>query len=462
MVQSENKADTELSDILMKLVKMATDHFRDIHSVTTTPQNTDIAKILPKSCPKSGTIDATFNHILTEIVPAMSNPWSSRYFGLVTGGVTPAALAADWLVSLIDNNMILNLPKDSAAHSVDQAAIDMLLDLVNLPANVFCGRFTTGATAANILGLCAGRQFVCSTGNDSADIAQDGLSHHKIRIISCKPHSSIYKAASLTGIGRANIINLSSFENLEQLLTIHISTIVVVGFGEVNTGNFPSFSYLKHVRELCTKYNAWLHVDAAFGLFARCYNSNLAAGLELSDSITSDCHKYLNVPYDCGVFFIRRTLKSNLSATFATKSAYLVGDDNLDHPQDYGIENSQRFRALPVYATLLTYGKDGCSELISRTVEFAKHMHKYLDFSEKWEVLVPECVFCIVLFRSSRPEFQSIEGNARLLAKINATKKIYMTSTVYEGSAAIRCAVVNWSTNLEKDWEIVEEVLRDV
>jgi len=248
-----------------------------------------------------------------------------------------------------------------------------------------------------------------------------------------------------------------------------------VSAGEVNTGRFATDGLvtMKKLRVLSDKYRAWLHVDGAFGLFARCLPddpefstlTNSAAGLELADSITGDGHKMLNVPYDCGFFLTRSA--STLSTVFQNpNAAYLsVAASSIPSPLNLGLENSRRFRALPVYAVLLAYGRDGFAEMLARQVRLARGIARFLDAHDSYELLAsPESgderklydnTHIIVIFRAKDETV-----NRELVGRINSTRKMYVSGTKWEGRPACRIAVSTWKVDVERDLKLVSGVLQ--
>jgi glutamate/tyrosine decarboxylase-like PLP-dependent enzyme len=191
---------------------------------------------------------------------------------------------------------------------------------------------------------------------------------------------------------------------------------------------------------------------------------NQASGLELADSITGDCHKLLNVPYDCG-FFLTRSAQM-LSAIFQNpNAAYLSSgpDASIPSPLNIGLENSRRFRALPVYAVLLAYGREGLGEMFARQVRLARAISRFLKSSDDYELLPPsseehfETTHIVVLFRA-RDE----KKNAELVKNINATRKMYVSGTKWEDKPACRIAVSTWKVEVERDLRLVTDVLGEV
>ena len=267
--------------------------------------------------------DAIRDHIQNDLVPGFNQPSKSpNYYGFVTGGATPAATMADMIAVEYDQNMHSHLPNDTIATDVEDAALRMLCELLDLEPESWNHRiFTTGATASNVLGLACGREFSIQQANaQHISTAEHGIvgamrlaGIDEIQILTTVPHSSLRKAASIVGLGRASVKDVGRADSPHQFdfkaLESHMSksrcaSIVAVSCSEVNTGLFATGKDdMQGIRRLCDQYGAWLHVDAAFGLLARVlpktpeYATLLEGvrGLELADSITGDAHKLLNV-----------------------------------------------------------------------------------------------------------------------------------------------------------------------
>lgn len=268
-------------------------------------------------------------HIRHDIVPALTrSSQSPNYYGFVIGGATPAAASADHMVTETDQNVCVHLPKETIATDVEDRALSMVCELLQLPPDEWLHRtFTTGATASNVLGLACSRDFVVDkaarSSRQNANVAEHGILQatkaaglEGIQVLTTVPHSSLRKAASIVGLGRGSVVEVGlpsahhciDMQTLEtRLSTSAIASIVVISCAEVNTGFFAtSLKDMQEIRRLCSKFGAWMHVDAAFGLLARVLPeteeyravSSGVAGLELADSITGDAHKLLNVVSD--------------------------------------------------------------------------------------------------------------------------------------------------------------------
>ncbi|PFN12669.1 pyridoxal phosphate-dependent decarboxylase family protein [Bacillus cereus] len=385
----------------------------------------------------------------------LSGSNGSRYLGFVTGGATPAAIAGDWLASIFDQNVSTN--ESSIASSIEEKTIDMLKDLFNLD-NEYSGAFVSGATMSNFVGLAQARQW--SAQLSGINVTLDGLfSALPNKIISGKPHSSIYKASSMLGIGKHSIITIPCKEEresidiqaLEEALIDHneYPCIVVANAGTVNTGDFDD---LIAISELKRKYKFWLHVDAAFGGFASCspkYKS-LMGGINSADSITIDAHKWLNVPYDSALQFTKH--RNIQLEVFENNAAYLSNSKNTLDYCNLTPENSRRFRALPTWFTLKAYGKKEYQKIVERNIDIAKQLGNRIEKSDHLRLLsqVHLNIVCFTL-KSDKVTTNEVLD---FLKKVNGKGQVFMTQTNYNGIAAIRAAFSNWNTD-EQDLEII-------
>ncbi|CAG7971364.1 unnamed protein product [Penicillium salamii] len=456
---------------------------------------------LPATLPETGSdLELVQRHILDDIAPAFNGASiSPNYYGFITGGTTPAALFADNVVSAYDQNVQVHLPNHSIVTDVEYNAIGLLLDLFRLDrSSWYNGTFTTGATASNILGLACGREYVLQQaaqkkGSQLQSVGEEGLFEVMsalgltgVQVLSTLPHSSLVKAAGVLGIGRSNVRNIChasdplcfDLEQLEkELARTDKVSIVAVSCGEVNTGRFATNGTdLRDIRQLCDKYGAWLHADGAFGIFGRILDEssefetikNGSDGIELADSITGDGHKLLNVPYDCGFFFTRHpTVASQVFQN--ANAAYLTAGNSqgpsIPSPLNIGIENSRRFRALPVYASLLAYGKSGYQEMLSRQIKLARKIYEWLfdhpgytalpQASSKAELL--DQTFMSVLFRANDAELNQNLGN-----RINDSSRMFVSGTSWDGQPACRIAISNWRVEVERDSALVIDVLAQI
>jgi glutamate/tyrosine decarboxylase-like PLP-dependent enzyme len=380
-----------------------------------------------------------------------------RYLGFVTGGSTPAAIAGDWLAAAYDQN--LSNDGDSIATTVEREALGMLRSLFSLPDG-FRGAFVSGATQANTVALATAREWALR--RRGVDASRAGLWRTPpVPVLGGAPHASVEKAVSMLGMGRECVERVPCLPGrtavdpraLGERLAAQGDepAIVVASAGEVNTGDFDD---LTAVGDLCRRHGAWLHVDGAFGLFAACDPelAPLLRGLEAADSVATDGHKWLNVPYDSGVVFTRHLELQE--AVFKASAAYLGDGDDLLHRTP---ENSRRFRALPAWMTLTAYGRDGYRELVRRCCRLARRLGEGIDSSPTFELLSPVRldVVCFALAAGGA------EHRDRFLRDLTADGRVFLTPTTYQDRPGLRAAFVNWLTD-DADVELILEALEEI
>lgn len=410
-------------------------------------------------------MDYCVKHLQETIVPNLSASRGPRYWGFVTGGATPVATFADWLVSSFDQNLFKS--GDSIAPQVEQQAIKWLCDLFTLP-HTFQGSLTTGATAANFLAAITARQYV---GNQQGiDVAKDGLFALDINVFSSTPHASMIKSLGMAGLGQRNYRSVDCENRTEKMSSISLQNalkesnvkgkIVIASAGTVTGTDYDD---LITISEICKQYDAWLHVDAAFGIFERLLNgkNGKTRGLELADSVTLDCHKWLNVPYDCGVFLTQH--RQHLFNSCDVPAPYLANSSDEPDFMSLGIENSRRFRALPVYLSLLAYGKNGVREWTQRAVALAGEFADWIAQSNHYDLVYP-CQLNVVLFKPVTTGLTNNEAKQKVehyLHAINTDGRIFLSLGSWQGESIIRAALSNWQTQ-KHDIEIAITALTEI
>jgi glutamate/tyrosine decarboxylase-like PLP-dependent enzyme len=383
---------------------------------------------------------------------------NARYWGFVTGGTTPAAIAGDWLTSVLDMNAA---DKDGAAYQIEVDTLKMLRELLGLP-DAFFGCFTSGATMSNFSGLAIARQWLGV--QHGIDVAQEGMAAlSNIKILSCVPHSSTVKSMAMLGLGRNALVQLPALADresvdidaVEQYLQAHVGEplVFVASAGTVNTVDFDDLDALVALKK---QYGFYLHVDAAFGAFAACHPDykHLLKGWEWADSITVDAHKWLNVPYDAAMIFTRHPAIQ--MDVFKNVGAAYLGDPAKNFKySNYTPENSRRLRALPAWYSLMAYGAKGYADIIANNITLSKLLGERIAQSEHFRLLAPVNL-CGVCFTLKDPA-----GVDAFLTALTEGGKVLMTSTVYQGVPGIRAALVNWRTtpeDLDIAWEEMETV----
>ncbi len=389
-----------------------------------------------------------------------------RFFGFVNGGVTPAALAGDWLASAIDQNAGLWAGSPAAAQT-ELVVLRWLQELFGLPAE-WAGALTSGATMANLVGLVTARQWA---GRQLGfDAAGDGLAGQpSIAVVaSSEIHLSAVKCLGTLGFGRNQVRRVAArcgaadVDALVGLLRGIDGPVILIGnAGEVNSGHFDDLAALADLRD-GHPGGAWLHVDGAFGLFAAVSPrlAHLVRGIERADSVAADGHKWLNVPYDCGFAFVRDG--SLLREAFAVGGAYVAGGAGWD-PFTHVPEMSRRFRGLAAWCALKAYGRAGYRALVERCVDNAAAFARWVDETPGVELMnpAPLNIVCFRLVRAGLDELASDELNRLAVRAIQSDGRAFVTGTVWQGRAAIRAAFDNWRTT-PADVRLLQEAVAQV
>jgi glutamate/tyrosine decarboxylase-like PLP-dependent enzyme len=390
-----------------------------------------------------------------------------RFFHWVIGGDTPAALAADWLTSAWDQNAF-SWDSSPIGAVCEELSIRWLKELFGLPAS-WGGVLTTGATMANFTGLAAARTWWARAHGIDLD-ARGFAGLPAVPVFSSGYiHPSATKALAMLGIGRETVrrftrddvgrVDLAAME--AALRDLKGAPAILVGnAGEVNAGDFDPIDALA---DLAARYDAWLHIDGAFGLFARATPkaAHLAKGVDRAHSVIADGHKWLNVPYDSGFAFVRDA--SLLGGPFAIGAAYLPKPG--DHPLfgAMGPEASRRARGITIWATLRAYGRQGYRKMVERHLGLAQHLARRVDEAPDLERLadVPLNIVCF-RYRPKDAKAEELDAlNLRLGAELLADGRVYAGTTRYRGVVAFRPAIVNWRT-VEADVELLLDVVREL
>ncbi|HEY3711335.1 MAG TPA: pyridoxal-dependent decarboxylase [Amycolatopsis sp.] len=394
----------------------------------------------PAALPEDGAgLRAALRTFATRWEPGFSASAGPRYLGFVTGGTTPAALAGDWLTSALDQNA--HGAAGSAATALEREAVSWLGALFGLDRP---GAFVTGATMSNLVGLATGREWLGSLSGGS--VADDGVTT-PIRVLSGTPHSSIAKAMSVLGIGRRNLVPVATRPDREAVDVAALErelaagpAIVVANAGTVNTVDFDD---LRAIAALKSRYEFWLHVDAAFGGFAAVSPAfaPLLDGWTEADSVCVDLHKWLNVPYDSAVQFTRRP--DLQLRVFENVSSYLGAPGDTPDFMHLTPETSRRLRALAAWFALAAYGRAGYREIVERNVAGAREMGARLDRSSRWRLLAPVRLNVVCFTLSGDATAERVK---EALDAVTRSGEAFLTPTVYQGLPAVRAAFSNWRT----------------
>ncbi|MGW6279842.1 pyridoxal phosphate-dependent decarboxylase family protein [Kribbella sp. NPDC055071] len=380
-------------------------------------------------------------HLAKGVEDGLLPSGSGRFFGFVFGGATPAALAADWLTTVWDQNAGLYAASPAAA-VVEEVAAAWLVELFGLPAKTSVG-FVTGAQMANFTALAAARHEVLKRAG--WDVERDGLiGAPPIRVLAgAERHDTIDRALRFLGLGTNCIVPIAVDDQgrmRADALAAELRggpTIVCAQAGNVNTGAFDP------IAEICAlAEDAWVHVDGAFGLWAAVSPTlrPLIEGIERADSWATDAHKWLNVPYDSGLVLCAHPEAHR--AAMSIRAAYLIQDENGERDAlDFNPEFSRRARGFAVYAAIRALGQSGIAEIVDRCHAMAR---RFADTLEANGVAVlNDVVLNQVLVRFGGDDALT----RRVISAVQQEGTAWMSGTTWQGKAAMRISVSNWTTD---------------
>ncbi|HEY4425994.1 MAG TPA: pyridoxal-dependent decarboxylase [Pyrinomonadaceae bacterium] len=405
--------------------------------------------------------------VITELVRDVSGGLlgsaGGRFFGWVIGGAVPAALAADWLTATWDQNGALYATSPAAA-VVEEVAELWLKDILRLPAHASFA-LVSGCQMAHATCLAAARHALLA--ERSWNVEDKGLyGAPPIRILtSSQRHGSFERAVRLLGLGREQVVCLTSDANdrlepeaLQKALEADTSapTIVLLQAGDINIGAFDDFVGLIPIAK---RYGAWVHIDGAFGLWAASSPRyrHLVKGVEAADSWATDGHKWLNVPFDCGYAFIVNADAHR--ASMSHRAPYLTHQEDARDEMDWNPEWSRRARGFSTYAALRQLGRDGVAELIDRCCHHAHELvmgiGKLPGAEVLWEPIINQG-----LVRFLDPSSEHDRRTDEVIAAVVASGEAFFGGTTWRGKRAMRVSVCNWRTSPEDVKRSINSVAR--
>ncbi len=377
-----------------------------------------------------------------------------RYFGFVIGGAHPASLAADWLAAAWDQNAGAYVLSPAAAVA-EEVVRTWLVDLFGLPCEMSLG-FTTGGTMANFTALAAARHALLKT--VGWNVEEQGLfGAPAITVVTnAESHVSIFASLQMLGLGRERVIRVPTDAqgrmrpDALQAALVGITTPVLVcaQAGNVNTG---AFDPLPEIVPLVRACHGWLHVDGAFGLWAAASaaHQSLTEQIEMADSLSVDCHKWLNVPYDSGLVFVRDRAAHQESMTL-NAPYYAVGAEPGRDNHNWVPEASRRARGLAIYAVLRAMGRTGVAQVVERCCRLARRMAERLAQDAQVQIL-NEVVLNQVLVRFLPPSGPDAREDAdaftaAVIRRVQEDGTCWAGGTTWHEMHLMRISISNWST----------------
>lgn len=442
-------------ELLVSAQRRACRYLSDIATRSVAPSDEAVAALstLDEPLPTARGDAAQTLALLDEVVgPATLGIAGRRFFGFVIGGSLPVTVAANWLATAWDQNVSLYKPTPGVAR-LEEVAQRWLVDVLELPAGTAVG-FVTGATVANFTALAAARNAVLK--RVGWNVEANGLfGAPPITVVTgAEVHPTLLKSLGMLGLGRSRVVRAAvdgqGCMRADALPEITGPAIVCLQAGNLNTGAFDPFVPLI---ERAHASGAWVHVDGAFGLWARATPSlrHLAAGLELADSWATDAHKWLNVPYDSGLAFVRDP--HSLQPAMAITAEYLPTESERRNPSDFTPELSRRARGVEVWAALRSLGREGLAEMFDRNCRQARRFAQGLA-AAGYEIL-NEVVLNQVLVSFGTPE-----RTREVIEKIQRDGTCWCGITVWQGRTAMRISVCSWATTDEDVERSLEAMIR--
>jgi glutamate/tyrosine decarboxylase-like PLP-dependent enzyme len=402
---------------------------------------------------------AVLEQLARDVEPGLVASAGPRYFGFVIGGALPVAVAADWLTSAWDQNTG-GYPPAPALSVTEEVAARWVRELLGLPSGCGIG-FVTGCQMAHFTCLAAARHAVLR--DAGWDVEADGLQGAPpLRVIAGEQaHVTVGVACRMLGLGQERVRTVSADDQgrmlaaeLESVLAEEeVPTIVCAQAGEINTG---AFDPIAAIVDSCRAHGAWCHIDGAFGLWAAVSPTRrpLLDGFERADSWATDGHKWLNVPYDCGIAAVADAGAQREAMT--STSAYIPAhDDEVPWGFDWSPEFSRRARGVPLYAALRALGRDGTAELIDRCCDHAQRIAERLRQADGVEVL-NDVALNQVLVRFA----DSDEVTDAVIERVQREGTCWLSGSSFRGLTVMRISIVGWQTTADDIERSAEAILR--
>jgi glutamate/tyrosine decarboxylase-like PLP-dependent enzyme len=455
MAEHRNSGDEDATARLLRdVARRATGYLAGLDARAVAPSPAALARLraFDEALPEDGAEPAQIIALLDAVgAPASVASAGPRYFGFVTGGALPAALAANWLAGAWDQNAF-SVTSSPIAAALEARALAWVAELLGLPAD--CGGgLVTGATMANFTALAAARHAVLAEAGWQVEARGLTGAPPVAVVVGAEAHSSLLKALALLGLGRETVIRVPADGQgrmrADALPALSGPAILCLQAGNVNTGAFdPAAEAIAAARAA----GAWVHVDGAFGLWAAAApeRAHLTAGFGSADSWAVDAHKWLNVPYDSGIALVRRP--EALAAAMSMDAAYLMKGGQGD-PFDYTPEASRRMRGVEIWAALKSLGRRGLAALIERNCRQAARFAEGLR-EAGFEVL-NEVVLNQVLVSFGTPE-----STRRTIAALQAEGTCWCGGTTWQGRPAMRISVSSWATRERDVLRSLEAIIR--
>jgi glutamate/tyrosine decarboxylase-like PLP-dependent enzyme len=467
-------ADVSLTNVLFDTVASEASHYRSgIGQRPQRPEHTypDALAAFAAPTPEAGTpAEDVIHDLVQRASPGLHATTGPRFFGWVIGASHPVGVAADWLTSAWGQNAG-NHTASPAAAAAETVSAGWLLDLLDLPREASVG-FVTGATVANFVCLAAARSEVLRRAG--WDVERSGLfGAPPIHVlIGDEAHTTVFSALQFLGLGSGRVMRIEADSQgrmrpddfARALARCQGPTIVITQAGHLNTGALDDHAVIV---PQARAQGAWVHVDGAFGLWARACpaRAHLGAGIEGADSWATDGHKWLQTPYDCGYAMVRDADAHRRAMTSAASYLPGIGEGERD-PSHYVPELSRRARGFATWAMLRHLGREGIARMVEEHCLLAQRLAKHLA-GEPGIRIVNDVVLnqVIVRFGPDEPVADGDGLTLRTIRRIQEDATLFAGGAKWQGGWVMRLSVISAATtqaDIDRSAEAILTAWRDV
>ena len=439
-------------------------YFEHVRNFPVVPaiQPGDFASSLPESAPEVGQpIDEIFQDFQATIVPATTLWNHPRFFAWFSISSTPPSVLAELLAATLNVNAML-WKSSPAATELEQVTLSWLRQWLALPEEFF-GIIYDTASVGVMQAIGAAREWV------DPECRIKGMRPGLIVYVSEHTHSSSEKAAITLGFGQENMRKIpvdAHFRMRADLLERVIEADIAAGkrpcciVASVGSTSTTAIDPVSQIADIANRYNAWLHVDAAYGGPAAVVPEMryILDGAERAHSLILNPHKWLYVSVDCSVLYTRFPDVLRRASSLSAEYLRTAEDDRVINYMDYGVQLGRRFRALKLWYVFRYYGRQGIMAMLRESLRLAQLLRSWIEADEYFELSAP-VPFSLVCFRHRAGN----EFNQRLLADINASGKAFLSHTVLNGNFVLRCAIGNFQTteqDVRETWDLLRDIAR--
>lgn len=460
-----------------QLVDWMADYFRDVAELPVTPavKPGDILRQLPTSPPEQGeSFPRLFQDFGEMVMPGMTHWNHPGWFAYFPANNSPPSVLAEMLTATL-GAQCMSWATSPAATELEQMMMEWLRRMMGLPEH-FVGVIQDTASTATLVALLSARER--ATAHLAGLVGPAEAGSRLTVYASTEAHSSVDKAVKLAGYGLAQLRRVPVDEGygmlpqaLEEMIAGDFADGLVPAcvVATVGTTSSTAIDPVPAIAEICRRNRIWLHVDAAYAGTAAIVPElrHLFDGVEQADSFVFNPHKWMLVNFDCSAYYVRD--RETLLRTFQITPEYLrtAQDAEVVNYRDWGIQLGRRFRALKLWFVIRSYGVEGLRSLVRKHVALAQDLAQWIEETPGFDLMAP-VPFGLVCFRH-RPkgtaDAQLDDLNRRLLARVNATRRVYLTHTELGGQYVIRMAIGQRQTerkHVEEAWRLIQEAAREL